>query len=228
MSHIIDGKEKPVLYVSSTLSSAEKNYSQLHREALAIIFALKQFHKYIYGIRFTLYTDAEALREIFSPEKGTSLVACSRLQRWAVTLSMYDYELKYKPAAKMANVDALLRLPMTLLGNREIDKVSSLDFKDNEIITSKKVRDALEKDQILKKVYMYIKEGWFKYKIKESEAMLNYYYKLRVELSLEEECIYFRNRIVIPEVLKERVLRNLHKNHEGIVRTKMLARGIVW
>lgn len=58
--------------------------------------------------------------------------------------------------------------------------------------------------------------------------MLNYYYKLRVDLSLEKGCIYFRNRIVIPEKLKERVLRNLYKNHEGIVRTKMLARGIVW
>lgn len=91
----------------------EKNYSQLHREVLAIIFALKQFHKYIYGIKFTLYTDAEALKEIFSPQKGTSFVACSRLQRWAVTLSMYEYDLKYKPATKMTNVDALSRLPMT-------------------------------------------------------------------------------------------------------------------
>ena len=49
LSHVIDGQEKPVLYTSATLSPAEKNYSQLHREALAIMMAVKRFHKYIYG-----------------------------------------------------------------------------------------------------------------------------------------------------------------------------------
>ena len=32
LSHLIDLIEKPVMFVSSTLSEAEKNYSQLYRE----------------------------------------------------------------------------------------------------------------------------------------------------------------------------------------------------
>lgn len=228
LSHLVNGQKKPVLYASSTLSPAEKTYSQLYREALAIIFALKVFHKYIYGIKFQLYTDAEALKEIFSPEKGTSLVACSKMQRWAVTLSMYDYELKYKPTSKMVNVDALSRLPITQLSNMESDKINSLDVKDNDIVTPDKVSEAVKNDKILKEVYKYVKEGWVKNKAIKSDSILNYYYKLRVDLSIEQECIYFRNRIVIPERFREQVLRNIHKNHDGIVRTKMLARGIVW
>lgn len=49
LSQIFDKIEKPVLFASSTLSPAEKNYSQVHREALAVVFAVKKFHKYVYG-----------------------------------------------------------------------------------------------------------------------------------------------------------------------------------
>ena len=75
LSHKIGEVEKPVLFISCTFSSAEKNYSQKHREALAIIFAVHKFHNYLYGNFFTLQTDQKALTEIFHPAKGTSSVA---------------------------------------------------------------------------------------------------------------------------------------------------------
>ena len=45
-----DGTEKPVAFASRTLAPAEKNYSQLDKEALAIMFGVKKFHSYLYGI----------------------------------------------------------------------------------------------------------------------------------------------------------------------------------
>ena len=47
MAHVINNEEKPVMFASSSLSPAQKNYSSLHRDGLAIIFALKIFHNYI-------------------------------------------------------------------------------------------------------------------------------------------------------------------------------------
>ena len=48
LSHIVDGgKERPIAYISRTLSAAEKYYSQLEKEALAIIFVVKKFHCYL-------------------------------------------------------------------------------------------------------------------------------------------------------------------------------------
>lgn len=113
LSHVVENQEKPVIFGSSTLNPAEQNYSQLHREALAIIFAVKKFEKYLYGKEFTIQTDHQSLREIFHPNKNTPPVAAARLQRWAIYLSMFRYKIVYKPGKKMAHADALSRLPLS-------------------------------------------------------------------------------------------------------------------
>lgn len=62
LSHRVDGREKPVMFASTTLSEAERNYAQVEREALAIIFAVKRFHKFIYGRSFSLISDHQLLK----------------------------------------------------------------------------------------------------------------------------------------------------------------------
>ena len=55
LSHIVDvGKEPPIAYISRTLPLAEKHYSQLEKEALAIVFTVKKFHRYLMGRHFTI------------------------------------------------------------------------------------------------------------------------------------------------------------------------------
>ena len=61
LSHILDdGTELPIAYASRSLSPAEKGYSQLDKEALAIVFGVCKFHYYLYG-RFLLYSDHKPL-----------------------------------------------------------------------------------------------------------------------------------------------------------------------
>ncbi|CAK1596228.1 unnamed protein product [Parnassius mnemosyne] len=78
------GRERPVMCVSRALTAAECNYSQIQKEALAIVFAVKKFHQYIYGRRFTLRTDHKPLVTIFGPHQGIPSMTASRLQRWAL------------------------------------------------------------------------------------------------------------------------------------------------
>lgn len=80
-----------------------------------------------------LYILITSLREIFNPKKKTPAVAAPRQQRWAVQLSMYRYTIVYRPGKKMANADALSRLPLKVdTGEESINSINSLNFS-NEI-----------------------------------------------------------------------------------------------
>ena len=92
LSHLMDdGQERPIAFASRTLSPAEKKYAQLEKEALAIIFAVTKFHHYLYGVHFTIQSDHQPLSFLFSELRGIPVMASSRIQRWALTLSAYHY-----------------------------------------------------------------------------------------------------------------------------------------
>ena len=44
---IPSGEERPIAFVSRTLTEAENNYAQIDKEGLALIFAVKKFHNYV-------------------------------------------------------------------------------------------------------------------------------------------------------------------------------------
>lgn len=55
LSHTMPtGDEKPIAYCSRTLSAAERKYSHLDKEGLAIIFGITKFRNYIFGRKFTI------------------------------------------------------------------------------------------------------------------------------------------------------------------------------
>ena len=58
------------MFTSRTLTNAERNYSQIEKEALAIIFAVKKFHQYIYGQFVTIQTDHKPLLGLLAEHKG--------------------------------------------------------------------------------------------------------------------------------------------------------------
>ncbi len=120
LSHVTeDQQERPVAYVSRTLTPAEKNYSQLEKEALAIIFAVKKFHNYILGRHFEIESDHRPLSFLFSENKRVPQMASSRIQRWALTLATYRYSIRYKAGKHLGNADALSRLPRPVTTSQE-------------------------------------------------------------------------------------------------------------
>jgi hypothetical protein len=59
------------------------------------------------------------------PKKGISSLATAWLQRWAILLSVYRYEIEFKPTGKHVNADGLSRLP--LHAEREKEEPSDVD-----------------------------------------------------------------------------------------------------
>ena len=97
ISHVFpNGKERPVAFASRTLSTSERNYSQIEKEALSLIFVIHKFHNYLCGRKFTLITDHRPLTTVLGPKNDIPSMAAARLQRWALLLSAYLYDIQFK------------------------------------------------------------------------------------------------------------------------------------
>ena len=160
ISHTMpDGSEKPVAYGSMTLSKTEQNYPQIEKKALAIIFGVKKFHQYIYGRKITLFTDHKPLTKT-----GLPALAAARLQRWAITLSAYQYDLIFRPTGKHGNADCLSRLPSDddfFCGSTTTD-ASLFNVQQLGVLPIKpdQLKQETAQDLVLSKVLRHMLEGW--------------------------------------------------------------------
>ncbi|MCP3668139.1 MAG: hypothetical protein GY696_37575, partial [Gammaproteobacteria bacterium] len=100
-----DGEERPVAYASRSLSKAERNYAIIEKEGLGIVWAIKYWRHYLYGRKFTLFTDQAPLKWILKSRDSTG-----RLQRWSLSLQEYDYTVEHRKGIHNSNADALSRL----------------------------------------------------------------------------------------------------------------------
>ena len=108
-----NGQEQPIAYASRSLGAAEKKYSQLEKEGLAIIFGVKWFHQYLFGRPFSILSDHKPLQHIFKATSCTHTMASARIQRWSLLLGGYDYTIAYRPGEQHANADLFDRLPLS-------------------------------------------------------------------------------------------------------------------
>ena len=116
-----DGSEQPVEFASRTRSSVEKNYAQIEKEGLAIVFGVKRFQLYLYGRKFTLVTDHQPLTPIVGPKSSIPPLATARLQRWAVLLSGYDFDILFRDSAGKANADFFSRFLIQSQADDDLD-----------------------------------------------------------------------------------------------------------
>ena len=217
-----------------TLSSAERSYSQIEKEALSLIFGVKKFHNFLYGRHFLLVTDHKPLLTIFGSKKGIPTVAANRLQRWAIILASYTYEIQYKPTGKHGNADTLSRLPVP--DDQHLEQDYSLASELNCIhscqleklpLRATDVAKATKDDAILSQVQHFIQQGWPKGK-SMLEKPLHPYFVRRLQLTVQSGCILNGLQVVIPSSLRKVVLSELHEAHTGIVKMKSVARMYVW
>ena len=106
ISHLMsDGSERPIAFALRTMSATERKYAQLEKKALSFVYGVKKFHRYLYSRKCTLLTDHQPLTAILNPKMGIPSLTAARLQRWALLLSAYNYDItcSYKSTKEHCN-----------------------------------------------------------------------------------------------------------------------------
>nr|VZI04460.1 unnamed protein product [Spirometra erinaceieuropaei] len=231
-----DGSEKAIMHASRTLTPAEKNYGQIEKEALALVFAVKKFHKLLYGRHFTLLTDHKPLLSIFGSKKGIPVYSASRLQRWATILLGYDFDIRYCRTTDFGQADALSRLISNQQEPEEDTVIAAISIEDDVRrqlsdairgipVTAADIRRATEQDPVLRQATTYVQTCW------QTTALagdLRQLFLRRASLSVVDSCLMFADRVVIPSSLRPTVLRQFHAAHPGTSRMKSIARSFAY
>ncbi|UYV82251.1 K02A2.6-like [Cordylochernes scorpioides] len=232
-SHRNDRKEEtPIAFASRTLTEVERQYSQLEKEALSIIFGCEKFRQYLLGREFVLVTDNRPLMHIFSPQKPIPICAASRIKRWSLKLAAFKYTVEFRKTDDNGNADALSRLPLGSKTTESLDedqvlllrKMSEVSFSFQDVAVETR------RDKLLSIVLRNVRENnWQIPRVSQENPLYSCMKMIKDELSCEFGCLQWRERVVIPRKLRSLILEDLHEMHLGMVKMKMIAiRYFLW
>lgn len=217
-------EEQPVAYATKALTSAQQNYPQIEKEALAIKTACTKFHEYIYGKKLTVETDHKPLESIF---KKPLYKAPPRLQRIIFDVRQYSSIVVYKKGTDIPIADAL---------SRDCKQVNN-DLQEEELevqiilAMSKEAREemteAVRKDDELQTLLVFIQNG-FPDTQEELPNGAKPYFNFRDELSYYNGLIFKGEKVVVPKSQIPKMLKNVHAGHLGIQSCLRRARELLY
>ena len=220
-----DNTERTVCCISRTYSKSEQNYSTVHKESLACYFAVSKFQEYLFGHKFVLRSDQKSLISLFGKRKEINQTYANRIKRYALYFSNFDFVIEHIKGSDNVVADCLSRLPLQEVVDHEEHIDSNIYFANLEVpLDNMMVREETINDPVLKKIARFVQTQWPNRIDEEIKA----YHNRKLDLYVENDCLYYGDRIVIPSSMQDIVLTELHATHEGIVRTKSMARSYLW
>ena len=221
---------KPVMFASRALTGAEKNYQNLERECLAMIWGMEKFHYFLYGKHFTLETDQKPLVSIYRKHMVEIL---PRIQRLVVRSFPYQpFDVQYRRGKEIPLADALSQVSPTPVEEDEIQLpivavnliTSSVPVSSSEI---EMICGETARDPTLNLLRHYIHMGWLVDR-RMLPQKIHTFWNYREDLSMENGLVTKGTRLVIPSTLRSKVLEQIHEGHLGIEKCMLKARDSVF
>ena len=234
----------PVAYASRALTLTERNYAQIEKECLAIVFAAERFEHYILGKDVVeVLSDHKPLMSIFTKPILTSP---KRLQRMRLRLQKYPLKVVYKPGPQMFISDTLSRAALPLRRTqtdtpdyvifqvqeeeRFRQEVEETNLEEATFVTDQRlvqIRQETNKDASLQTLMTLISAGWPNDKL-QSPLCVREYWPYRDELSTQNGLVFRGTRIIIPHSMRTEMTARAHRSHLGIQYTINTARDIMY
>ncbi|XP_043207010.1 uncharacterized protein K02A2.6-like isoform X1 [Amphibalanus amphitrite] len=225
LSQVHPEGERVVAFASSTLNAAQRRYSVTEREGLACVWACEKWHKYLWGQEFVLRTDHAALKSLLTV-RGVGR-AGMRMSRWAVRLMNYSFAVEHVKG-QLNPSDGLSRLPgpEQEVEDDESELVACL-ADETSAVSREELAVAGREDAEVRALMDQIPREWPR-RFSDVDDVLRPYFRCKQELAIDGELILRGERIVVPTVLRPRLLTLAHESHQGIVRTKQRLRALFW
>ena len=227
-AHVIKNEERPVLFISRTLSTAERNYSQLEREALAIIIGVVRLHQYLLRRHFVIYTNHKPLLT-FSPDKILPPVAAALVLCWSLILAGYQYKMLFRKGTEHGNIDVLSRLPLPSSSaddqERPSDIILLIDDMPEPPCSAEDLREATRRDPVLAKVILGLQSGGWPSPLPVELAP---FHRREMELSVINGLVIWGQHVIIPQKWRQMVKNELHEGNFGSQHMKALAQSYMW
>ena len=205
-----------VAYGSRQLKPHEKNYPTHDLELAAIIFALKIWRCYLYGVRFQIFSDHKSLKYLFT-QRDLNL----RQRRWIEYMEDYDFTLEYHPGKANVVADALSRKGAGVLA-----ALALLDWKREMVIGDYDLKLFENHDSAV--IYNLVDPPYLVQQVKENQQqdkhLLGVLTRLQNGETLEhwnvrgDGSLYFKNRLAVPQVdeIKKAIMEETHKSRYAI------------
>ena len=168
------------------------------------------------GRYFELITDHKPLLSLFNEHKAIPSHASTRIQRWALTLAVYEYALVSRRTDAHPNSDALSRLPLAETMRETpvpAELILTLEQVQDMPVTDQQIRTWTVQDPLLNRMVHHIQQGRPNH-CEQSE--LKPYWACTTELCCFEGCILWGTRVLIPPQGHQRILEELHIGHPGM------------
>ena len=226
LSQLHHDGERVVSCASSTLTAAQRRYSVTEREALACVWAVERWHKYVWGRTFfVLRTDHQALRSLVTT-RGIGR-AGMRISRWASRLMVYSFTVEHVRGTGNP-ADALSRLPAPVTEAADDESITVAAVEAHlQAVTREELVTASRADSQLQQLAEQIPHAWPR-RYRDCSAALKPFYRCREELGVVEDVVVRGERLLVPASLRPRLLAAAHEGHQGMVRSKQRIRQHFW
>lgn len=204
-------QNKPVIFVSRILTDTEQRYSNIEREALAVVWSVYRLKQLLLGRRFTLQTDHKPLEKIYGNFRIPK-VASNRLMRWSILLQQFDFDIKYEPGSQMAHADALTRLQLLSDESHEEDLVINNVAPDVSSEWTLAIQQATTTDELAQAIIRRVKADSWKHLLPAERP----FFRVRQQLSYDDGLLLLADRCYIPPPLRKDVFDSCHQLHTGI------------